>query len=109
MSKPWKYTIGIVALAIVVAGVAGSMMNFGSSLELAIENTNVITELEAMNLLWEEVVVVSIGPFVVVATPFQLAYVILTIGLAGFALLVCMASFLVHHWPAASRSLHLPT
>lgn len=90
MSKQRKYAIGIVSVAIAIVGIAGLVMNCGWSPELFTESTELATRLEAARLLCEESVVVPIGPFAVVVTSFQLVYVVISTGLALFALLVCL-------------------
>ena len=46
-------------------------------------------------LLLQEQLILPLGPFILAATPFQLTYCVLSIGLVCLAILVCLANCLL--------------
>jgi hypothetical protein len=88
MSTKWQYTVEVVAVALAVIILGATAMNYDPPSEI-------IFQLETSELLYQKVITVPIGPLIVVGTPFQLVYIILTIGLTFFAILVILAYVLV--------------
>jgi hypothetical protein len=62
------------------------------------------THLDVTRLLLQEQIVLPLGPLILAATPFQLAYCVLSICLICLAILVCLANCLFCRRSASSES-----
>jgi hypothetical protein len=88
MAQKWEYIPGI------IAGLVGLILTVDLAANIVAESTRMPTHLDATRLLLQEQIVLPLGPLILAATPFQLAYCILSICLTCLAILVCLANSL---------------
>ena len=98
MAKKWKYIVGI------TVGLVGLFLTVDLVANIVAISTRRPTHLETTRLLLQEQIGMPFGPLILAATPFQLAYCVLSICLICLAILVCLANCLFCLRSASSGS-----
>ena len=85
-----RWWIRLVWIEILVGGLAVLLIYCAFSPNPAVSSSELPARLDTARLLYEQDVVLPVGPFVLAATPFQLVYGVITTALLWFALGVCL-------------------
>ncbi len=104
MSTKWEYIIGPVALVLVIGGLTGLLLSVDLTATTYALSTGMPVRLEAAWLLLGQEIVMPLGPVVLTATPFQLAYCVLSVCLTCLAILICLVNCLFYRCSASSES-----
>jgi hypothetical protein len=104
MSTKWGYIIGPVALVLVIGGLTGLLLSVDLAATTYALSTGMPVRLEAAWVLLRQGIVISLGPVVLTATPFQLAYCVLSVCLTCLAILICLVNCFFYRCPASSES-----
>ena len=94
MATKWNYIIGLAALVIAMIGLAELLLSGDLITAIFAESAELPIRREEAQLLYRQTVAFPLGPVVMAATPFQLAYVVLSICLTCLATLVCLINCL---------------
>ncbi len=104
MSKKWKYTLGVLTIVITIGSGVVLLLNYHYlTTPLFAQSAQAPAWLAAERLLFREEVIFYAGPFLVAATPFQLIYFVLAVGLICLAVSVCLAKCLFCRWRSAAQ------
>lgn len=103
MSKKWKYTLEVAAAVSVISGGAVLLLNRNLAAVIFAQGAQMPARLAAARLLYREEILFYVGPFLVEATPFQLIYFVLAVGLICLAISVCLINYLFGRWRSAAQ------
>jgi hypothetical protein len=103
--KQRRWWIRLVWIAIAVGGLVLLLIYCAFSPNPAISSSELPARLETARFLYEQDVVFPVGPFVLIATPFQLVYGVITAALLILGLVICLTRCLFARY---ARHFHPP-